>query len=290
MRRRLSLLVLVAVFLFPLVAPASAADPVPPAASPAASADPSPSPAPPADPSPDSSVPPDSSGPPDPSASLEPSPSADPDPVPGADPSEPVVEPTTEPVADPAGAGPGSPRGTPRSDETRGRPDPSGRYIVLLASGADTATVVERHASRRGLEADRRFDRAFRGFAARLDSRQRLALLADPSVVAIVPDEVIELTAQTIPTGVSRIGGRKSTVASINGTDQRVDADVAIVDTGIQPDHPDLNVVGGYNCSTTDRSLWRDAMGTARMWRARSAPSTTRSVRSGSRRACACGP
>ena len=42
---------------------------------------------------------------------------------------------------------------------------------------------------------------------------------------------------------------RLSTVAKIDGLDERVDADVAIVDTGIAP-HPDLNVAGGYNCST----------------------------------------
>ncbi|HSJ60602.1 MAG TPA: S8 family serine peptidase, partial [Jiangellaceae bacterium] len=34
-----------------------------------------------------------------------------------------------------------------------------------------------------------------------------------------------------------------------------------IVDTGIQTNHPDLNVVGGYNCSTTNRSAWRDVQG-----------------------------
>ena len=36
-----------------------------------------------------------------------------------------------------------------------------------------------------------------------------------------------------------------------------MDADVAIVDTGIAY-HPDLNVAGGYNCSTTDPTAWRD--------------------------------
>ena len=47
---------------------------------------------------------------------------------------------------------------------------------------------------------------------------------------------------------------KSNTIAKINGVDERVDADVAIVDTGIQPTHPDLNVAGGYNCSTSDRS------------------------------------
>ena len=56
--------------------------------------------------------------------------------------------------------------------------------------------------------------------------------------------------ARSIPTGISRIGARVSTAAKIDGIDDRVDADVAIVDTGIAK-VPDLNVVGGHNCSTS---------------------------------------
>ena len=76
----------------------------------------------------------------------------------------------------------------------------------------------------------------------------------------VVPDEVIHLTAQTVPTGVSRVGTRLSSSAQLDGIDQRVDADVAIVDTGIY-NHPDLNVVGGYNCSSADPTAWRDVEG-----------------------------
>ena len=75
-------------------------------------------------------------------------------------------------------------------------------------------------------------------------------------MVAVVPDEVIQLTAQTVPTGVRRVNGLLNPIAKIDGTDERVDADVAIVDTGISP--PDLNVAGGYNCSTSDHTAWRD--------------------------------
>ena len=41
---------------------------------------------------------------------------------------------------------------------------------------------------------------------------------------------------------------------------ERVDADVAIVDTGVAL-HADLNVVGGVNCTTTDKSAWADQHG-----------------------------
>jgi subtilisin family serine protease len=76
----------------------------------------------------------------------------------------------------------------------------------------------------------------------------------------IVADERIELTAQVVPAGIIRVNAMKSSAAAINGIDERVDADVAIVDTGIAS-VPDLNVVGGYNCSTSNRAAWRDVYG-----------------------------
>ncbi|HKG56107.1 MAG TPA: S8 family serine peptidase, partial [Candidatus Limnocylindrales bacterium] len=79
-----------------------------------------------------------------------------------------------------------------------------------------------------------------------------------PDVTAVVPDEVVTVAGQLVPTGVSRIGTKLSTVAKIDGVDQRVDADVAVVDTGIDATHPDLNVVGGVNCSSSDRTAWQD--------------------------------
>ena len=163
------------------------------------------------------------------------------------------------PVAGPVSAVQPVPSPTSGPD---GRPDTTGRYIVMLRSGADTAAVVEKIRKREGVHADRSYSKVLRGFAAKLDARQRKAVLADPNVLAVVPDDVIQLT-QIVPTGVSRIGGRLSEVAAIDGIDgadgsgQRVDADVAIVDTGISM-HPDLNVAGGYDCSTSDRSAWRD--------------------------------
>ena len=141
-----------------------------------------------------------------------------------------------------------------------GAPDPAGRYIVILDGDADTGLMVKRHGQRNGVKATARFSSTFRGYAARLTQTQRRDLLSDPSVTAIVPDELIELTAQTTPTGVARVGARNSTAAAINGQDQRVDADVAIIDTGIAL-HPDLNVAGGYNCTSSDRADWQDGNG-----------------------------
>ena len=256
MRRRISLFFLAALMVLPAVAPVRAAKPAPTEPS-AASAEPEAT----ADPTPDASAEPD--------ATPEPTPEATPDPAEPVESAAPEASPEPEPSDPPAVEPTSSPDSTPAADETpaaggddsHGRPDVAGRYIVLLDEGTDTSATVERMGRQKGIKAERTFGKTIRGFSARLDSKQRKALEADPSVFAVVPDEVIQVASQTTPTGVSRIFTKSNTIAKINGVDERVSADVAIVDTGIQSNHPDLNVVGGYNCSTSNRALWRDVQG-----------------------------
>jgi subtilisin len=149
----------------------------------------------------------------------------------------------------------------PAAEQSESGLDANDRYIVVMAKGADTKKVRDRHKDREGLKADRYFGKAIRGFSGKLTKEQRQALEADPDVAAVIPDEIVEIAGQGVPTGVSRIGGRSSNVAKIDGIDERVDADVAIVDTGIDATHPDLNVVGGINCTTADQAAWGDEHG-----------------------------
>jgi subtilisin family serine protease len=189
---------------------------------------------------------------------VTPTPTAEPSPAPSDSP-----DPTASPAPDPTAAASSAPRATtgkPAPANDAGSLDAAGRYIVILKSNADTAAVITRHREREGTRPDRRYKAAFRGFAAHLDAGQRRALLADSNVAAVVRDEVIELAAQSTPTGISRVYARNSSVADIDGIDERVDADIAIVDTGVGL-HPDLNVVGGRNCSTSDPNAWRDQHG-----------------------------
>ena len=56
--------------------------------------------------------------------------------------------------------------------------------------------------------------------------------------------------AQTVPTGVQRIFADENPSITIDGyDDHRIDVDVAVIDTGIDLDHPDLDVVGGADCT-----------------------------------------
>jgi subtilisin family serine protease len=130
----------------------------------------------------------------------------------------------------------------------------------MYREGTEPVAATDRRAERLRFTADRIYRHAARGFTARLSAAQVEALRADPAVAAVVPDERIELTAQQYPTGISRIGTRVSPAANIDGIDKRVGADVAIVDTGIAS-VAELNVAGGYNCSTSNRALWRDVHG-----------------------------
>ena len=59
----------------------------------------------------------------------------------------------------------------------------------------------------------------------------------------------MRIQAQALPTGVNRIEGgpEQHAVRQRRGHRER---DVAVIDTGIDVDNPELNVVGGRNCST----------------------------------------
>ena len=136
--------------------------------------------------------------------------------------------------------------------------DATGRYIVVVRKGADLKAVRERHMTKTRIATSQSFNRAIKGFSGKLSPSQVKDLRADPDVATVVPDEIVEVASQITPTGVARIGTRLSPIAKIDGVDERVDADVAVVDTGIDPTHPDLNVVGGINCTTSDPNAWQD--------------------------------
>ena len=138
--------------------------------------------------------------------------------------------------------------------------DPTDRWIVVLKPGTDAVAAADRQGRRIGFKADRTFRTVVRGYSATLQRNQVTALSRDASVAMIVADEQIQSESQLMPTGISRVGANRSVAAGIDGIDQRVDADVAIVDTGITA-VADLNVAGGYNCSTTSRAAWRDVYG-----------------------------
>jgi subtilisin family serine protease len=130
--------------------------------------------------------------------------------------------------------------------------------IVLLEKGADVDAQASRATKATGKRPRLVFKHALKGYATSLTRSQRAQLLRDDRVKAIVPDTVVRLQAQSTPVGIRRVRATAAPATHINGVDvrtDRVDADIAIIDTGIQPNHPDLNVVGGVNCTGEGSSL-----------------------------------
>jgi subtilisin len=128
-------------------------------------------------------------------------------------------------------------------------------YIVVFekssapAARAATSDIV----ADADIKTTQRYDDAVHGFAARLDSRDLRAIRDDPRVAAVVPDRPVKAAAlvplaagDNIPAGVRRVG------AAVNSTVHEAStANVAVVDTGIDLTHPDLNAVAGTNCNGT---------------------------------------
>jgi subtilisin family serine protease len=124
-----------------------------------------------------------------------------------------------------------------------------GSYIVTLQPGNDPEKEAPGLAAEHGGRATHVYKQALRGFAFEGSEQDAERLARHPKVRTVVPDRRVEATAQTVPTGIQRIDGDLSGTISGNGAGA-VDVDIAILDTGIDLSHPDLNVVGGVNCST----------------------------------------
>ncbi|MGH2568041.1 MAG: S8 family serine peptidase [Bacteroidota bacterium] len=118
-----------------------------------------------------------------------------------------------------------------------------GQYIVVLKEDVSNVPAVANEMARtHGLSLLQVYEYALKGFAATVPPGRLDAVQADSRVQYVEADQVVTAFAQTLPTGVDRIDADLSAKANINGSDERVDSDIAIIDTGIDLDHPDLNV------------------------------------------------
>jgi subtilisin len=149
-----------------------------------------------------------------------------------------------------------------------GAPIP-GSYIITLRAGESAADAASDLAREHGLAVSHVYGYALNGFAAQVPDGRLNALQRDPRVEAVVEDRYVSIAHcapnhpqhcqptptpgpggnQTIPTGILRINGDLSSTASGNGSGT-VNVDVAVIDTGIDLDHTDLNVAGGVNCNS----------------------------------------
>jgi subtilisin family serine protease len=122
-----------------------------------------------------------------------------------------------------------------------------GRYLVVLHEGQPVDAVAPDLVGRAGGRMGTVFRTALQGFAAELTPAAAWRIAQDPRVAYVEEDREVWTTAE-LPTGVDRMEADKNPTAGIDGTDQAVDVDVAVLDTGIAA-HPDLTIAGGTNCS-----------------------------------------
>jgi subtilisin family serine protease len=136
-----------------------------------------------------------------------------------------------------------------------------GRYIVQFAEKTVTKglkggpdELVRNARSRRGVNVQHTYFSALKGFSADLTDEALAELKKDPNVISIEPDQIVRIaqkkggsttaapaaSSQIVPWGITRIGLGTPLAGPVN-------VDVAIIDSGIETPHPDLNVVGGIN-------------------------------------------
>lgn len=143
-----------------------------------------------------------------------------------------------------------------------------GQYIVVLkenSTAAPEAAYTTSHSSEderlkaaheirvmaeeardRGAEVLNIYQHALNGYVIRTPDNENSTLIAelrkDPRVALVEPDQRVHAFEQSIPLGVDRVDGDLNFALSGEGTGTPVDADIAVLDTGIDLTHPDLNV------------------------------------------------
>ncbi len=128
----------------------------------------------------------------------------------------------------------------------------SAGYIVVLKDSAAPGKVADDHSRRYNADVNHLYRAALKGYSAQMSPTAAAQIAEDSRVAFVQRDGVAHASAQATPTGIDRANAEVSATAMINGLDERVNVDVAVIDTGVDLDHADLNVytAGAKNCST----------------------------------------
>lgn len=115
-----------------------------------------------------------------------------------------------------------------------------GRYIVVLRDHVPQSLPVAAQAARLpGVALEHVYEHALKGFSAAIPASQLEVLRRDPRVAFISEDRRVWAFAETLPTGVNRINAERPFAGSYN---RGAGINVAVLDTGVDLTHPDLNL------------------------------------------------
>jgi subtilisin len=132
----------------------------------------------------------------------------------------------------------------PSAEIMRGHGDAiPNQYIVVLKNNFPIIpSEAASEAKNSGAAVLNVYDRVLKGFSIKVPNERVLeAIQRNPNVAYIEQDMRVQAFAQLLPRGVNRVDGDLSSTVSGNGAGS-VNTDIAIIDTGIQLSHPDLNV------------------------------------------------
>ncbi|KAG2473831.1 MAG: putative Aqualysin 1 [Nitrosopumilales archaeon] len=113
-----------------------------------------------------------------------------------------------------------------------------GRFIIVLQDGVSPQDVIRGY----GVVPDFVYSHALNGFSAPISATLLKDLTQDSRIKFIEQDQRVYAFDQTIPTGINRIDADIGAAKSGDGSGTVI-VDIAIIDTGIDLNHPDLNVV-----------------------------------------------
>jgi len=131
------------------------------------------------------------------------------------------------------------------------------QFIVVLKDDVNQDEFLKKH----DVKIIKHYKHALNGLAVKGSPEKIDKIRNDPQVLFVEQDKVFHIFAQSMPTGIDRINAELNTIANIDGTNDLLDVDIAIIDTGIDPSHPDLNVVGGVNYVNSAPNGWVDGHG-----------------------------
>ena len=123
------------------------------------------------------------------------------------------------------------------------------RYIAVFEEGVrDPAAVANEHARQNGLQLKFVYSSAIEGYTAVFPNDRALQRVQnDPKVAYVEQDQVVSTVAQSLPWGIDRIDADQSSTKAGDGSGEVSNVNAYVIDTGIDANHTDLNVVNHIN-------------------------------------------